>query len=603
MARTVGYALWLTVRAKPLAVAVIGMAAVLTGTLGTASALLLRDVVDRLSVKGSWPALQRDVALLALVGVAAAMVPPLTQYLQSQVRRAVGEVVQERLATAVTGTVGIGGLEEPAAQDRLRLAWQATSSGPDQMLSAVSGAVQAAVGVVGFTGTLAAMNPWLALLGCLAAVPRLVTQLGVNRARNGMMLRTSGTIRRQMTVRALLLDANSGMELRLFGLGGFFRARLATDLRAVNQAERRVDRRALLSQAPLALLGAAIAAGGLVWSIAMADRGRLTVGDVTVFVAALAAVQSGLASMVQNVAVLDMSAVSFRHLLDALHGSGPRPAAGGAPGPLRTGIELRDVWFRYREDGPWILRGVDLTIRPGQTLALVGANGAGKSTLVKLLCRFYEPTRGRILWDGADLDGLDPERLRDRISAVFQNPTRYDLTAGENIGLGAVDLVEDTDRIRRSAARAGIAPAIEALPDGYRTMLSRVIASPTPGGPAAHGTQLSGGQWQRVGLARGFMREGADLLILDEPSASLDPDAEYQIRTGLRALRATGAALLISHRLSDVRTADRVVVLGGGRILEEGSHEELIEQGGEYARLFALQADGYQDLGELAALP
>src|SRR5258705_2180046 len=206
----------------------------------------------------------------------------------------------------------------------------------------------------------------------------------------------------------------------------------------------------------------------------MAYRGRLTVGDVTVFVAALAAVQSGVASIVQNVAVLDMSAVSFRHLLDALHGSGPPRAVGAAPGPLRTGIELRDVWFRYREDGPWILRGVNLTIRPGQTLALVGVNGAGKSTLVKLICRFYEPTRGRILSDGADLDRLDPQSLRHRISAVFQNPTRYDLTAGENIGLGAVEFVEDTDRIRHSPGRPCIAPAIDVLSAGYRTMLRRV---------------------------------------------------------------------------------------------------------------------------------
>ncbi|MFD0635933.1 ABC transporter ATP-binding protein [Catenulispora yoronensis] len=591
-------------RVKPLTVPVLAVLTLASGTLGTIAALLMRTVVDRVQGHEPWSRLEPEVALLAAVGVVTALVPPCAQYLQSQIRRATAVVVQDRLVDAVTAAVGIAGLEDPAAQDRLRLAGQAVS-GSDQMLGALLNTAQAVVSVAGFTAALAAVNPWLAALALLAAVPRLITQLRLNRRRAAMQLGTGGAVRRQMAVRMLLLDANAGMEIRLFGLGGLFRERLAADLRAVNDAERGVDRRALSAQAPLALLGAALGAGGLVWAVAMAGRGRLTIGDVTVFVAALAAVQGGVASAVASVASLDQSAISFRHLF-AVQDEGRRSrhhatAASVLPGPdrLREGVEFRDVWFRYHPGAPWILRGVTLRIAPGETVALVGLNGAGKSTLVKLLCRFYEPDRGRILWDGADLAAYDPARLRARIGAVFQTPTRYDLTAGENIGVGDVAAIDDGERVRAAAERADVARVVEGLAAGYATMLSRVhvvgAAGARGGAAPCQGTQLSGGQWQRVGLARAFMRDGADLLILDEPSAGLDPEAEHRIRDGLRALRTTRTALLISHRLADVRFADRIVVLADGQVAEQGTHTELLAADGDYARLFALQADGYQD--------
>ncbi|MFI1939671.1 ABC transporter ATP-binding protein [Streptomyces purpureus] len=261
---------------------------------------------------------------------------------------------------------------------------------------------------------------------------------------------------------------------------------------------------------------------------------------------------------------------------------------------LRRGVELRDVWFRYDERQPWVLKGVDLFIPFGRSLALVGLNGAGKSTLIKLLCRFYDPVRGSVHWDGTDLRDVPPPELRARMAVLFQDFMSYDLTARENIGVGALELLGD-DEIRRAAGLAGAHELVTALPRGYDTLLSRIFFADGEGGeddPAA-GTTLSGGQWQRLALARALLRQSRDLLVLDEPSAGLDAQAEYEVHARLRAHRAGRMSLLVSHRLSAVREADVIVLLDGGRITEQGTHDELMAAGGAYERLFTVQARGY----------
>ncbi|NUR83886.1 MAG: ATP-binding cassette domain-containing protein, partial [Nonomuraea sp.] len=254
---------------------------------------------------------------------------------------------------------------------------------------------------------------------------------------------------------------------------------------------------------------------------------------------------------------------------------------------LRGGVELDDVWVRYGEDQPWVLRGVDLTIPHGACVALVGLNGAGKSTLVKLLCRFYDPARGAVRWDGTDLRDADPAELRSRLTAVFQDYVAYDFTAAENIALGSLDA--SPEQVRAAARLAGVDAALERLPYGYATLLSSRFLDDAEAG----GAVLSGGQWQRLALARALVRGERDLLVLDEPSAGLDAEAEHAIHRRLREHRAGRTTLLISHRLSAVRDADLIVVLAEGRIVERGTHATLMAAGGEYARLFTLQASGY----------
>jgi ATP-binding cassette subfamily B protein len=254
---------------------------------------------------------------------------------------------------------------------------------------------------------------------------------------------------------------------------------------------------------------------------------------------------------------------------------------------LTSGLELRNLSFRYSESHPWVLRNINLEIPSGQHLALVGLNGAGKTTLVKLLTRLYDPTEGQILWDGIDMREFDPVELRHHLGVIFQDFMHYDFNAQENIGLGDVQFVEDYARVQQAAEKAGIHQTIEGLPQGYNTILSRMF------GENGAGMELSGGEWQKIAVARMFMRQ-ADFLILDEPTAALDAQAEYELYNRFVELVRDKTSLIISHRFSTVRMADTIAVVEDGQITEYNTHEELLAQGGTYARLFKMQADPYQ---------
>jgi ATP-binding cassette subfamily B protein len=254
------------------------------------------------------------------------------------------------------------------------------------------------------------------------------------------------------------------------------------------------------------------------------------------------------------------------------------------PGDL-VELSVEGVSFRYPASSSWALRGVDVRVRTGEVVALVGANGSGKTTLAKVMADLFEPAGGVVRWNGEDVRRFDPRAVRERIAVIFQDFERYLFTAGENVTLGRVEAAGDRDRLEQAARRAGIAEAIERLPHGYDTLL----------GPEFQGgTDFSGGQWQRLALARAFFRD-AQLLILDEPSSALDPEAEAALFSRVRDLCDGRAVVVISHRFSTVTSADRIVVLDEGRVIESGSHRELLALDGTYARLFRLQAQQYLD--------
>jgi ATP-binding cassette subfamily B protein len=322
--------------------------------------------------------------------------------------------------------------------------------------------------------------------------------------------------------------------------------------------------------------------------------GNIGAGDVMLFVAAIAGSQAAVTRIAAAIAGMHRHLLLFGHYLEVLAAEPDLPSP-DVPHPLpalRRGIELRDVWFRYSEHHPWVLRGVNAFIPHGQAVALVGRNGSGKSTLIKLLCRFYDPTKGAILWDGIDIRETSAEELRRNITAVFQDFMHYDMTAAENIGLGDTDALGDEVRIERAAALAGVHQTLAGLPHGYQTLLTRMFAQSAEDATDS-GVQLSGGQWQRVALARALVRSQRDLIILDEPGSGLDAAAEHEVHQRLRDHRAGRTSLLISHRLGSVRDADLILVLSHGELIERGTHTELIARDGEYALLFRLQSNGY----------
>ncbi|MBW6437241.1 ABC transporter ATP-binding protein/permease [Actinoplanes hulinensis] len=557
------------------------------------TALAGKHLFDQLAAGRNAAALTAG-AVLAGAMLVAACLPAGQRYLGREMERRLSLRASDELYRAVTSTVGIARLENPAFHDRVRLARQSGGDTPAVVTDALIAVARCLITMFGLLTALAALSPLLAGALLAVCVPVVVCHLALSRRRAAAMWTVSPAERREVFFSGLLVDLQAAKEIRLFGLGGFLRGRILAGRRSADRQYRRIDRGELGVQILASALSAGAAAAATLWTVQSVAAGGLTIGDVSLLLVSVSGLTMVGGELATALALANRHALVYRHYLavvrEPVDVPEVRAPAVAVPG---AGIELRDVWFRYTETGPWILRGVDLNIPVGRATALVGANGAGKSTLVKLLCRFYDPTRGSITWDGVDLRAIPPADLRDRITAVFQDYMEYDLSAGENIGIGDIGSIGDTDRIRTAAENAGIGDTVTGLPDSYDTILSRVFAAE----PGSNGAQLSGGQWQRLAVARGMFRGDRELMILDEPSSGLDPAAEHDLHERLRGLRRGRTSLLISHRLGAVRDADHIVVLAGGRVAEQGDHESLLAAGGRYASLFQLQAGPYATAG------
>jgi len=376
-------------------------------------------------------------------------------------------------------------------------------------------------------------------------------------------------------------------ELRVFGLHETLLRRYREIFARFFRENRDLTVRRNISSFGLAALSTVVSGLTYVYVVLQVIVGRITVGGLTLYYQAFQQSQSQVSNVLSGISSMYENALFLSNLFDFLAFApelSVRPDPLPFPTVIREGIVLDRVSFKYPGTEKWVLEGISFTIKPGETIALVGANGVGKTTLVKLLTRLYDPTAGRITIDGIDLRDFDPAAVRARVGVIFQDYVKYQLTVRENVGFGRIEALDDQDRIERSVAEADAAPIIAGLPQGYDTLLGRWFAD---------GQELSIGQWQKVALARAFMRD-ADLLILDEPTASLDVRAEYEVFRAFDELTAGKMAVLISHRFSTVRMADRIVVIEGGRVIEDGGHDELLLKGGRYAELFDLQAASYR---------
>ncbi|WP_405395420.1 ATP-binding cassette domain-containing protein [Microbispora hainanensis] len=360
-------------------------------------------------------------AVLAGCGVLTALGPQIVQYVRDESGRRIGLAAQDRLFRATERFVGLARFEDPAFHDRIRMAQQHGGATPGMVVSAALGTARTAMTGAGFLVSLVTISPWMAALVLGAAVPSLAAELWLSRRRAAMLWGIGPVERRELFFGELLVNVRAAKELRLFGTGAHLRGLMNAYRRAANAERSRTDRRELGVQAVTGTTAALAAGGGLLWVLVSAANGTGAIGDVALFVAAVAGVQAAVSGLVVELVTVHQQVLLFGHYLAVLHAEPdlPVPARPRRTGPLRRGIELKDVWFRYSPGHPWALRGLTLTIPYGTAVALVGRNGAGKSTVVKLLCRMYDPERGSILWDGIDLREVDPAELRARIGAVF----------------------------------------------------------------------------------------------------------------------------------------------------------------------------------------
>ncbi|HKQ71190.1 MAG TPA: ABC transporter ATP-binding protein, partial [Polyangiaceae bacterium] len=478
--------------------------------------------------------------------------------------------------------------EDPDFYDRLTRARREASSRPLSVVTRSFQMVQSLVSLLGYAALLIRFSGWAVAALLVAAIPATVAEMRFSVRAFSLRNWRSPETRRLMYLEYVLANDEHAKEVKLFGLGPLFLDRYRT----LGETFYGEDRDLAVRRARWAYALSLVATGTFYACYASmaiaAARGALSIGEMTLGMVAFRQGQQAFQSLLGAFGGMYDDNLYMSNLFSFLSfDAAPRDdrKAGVVAVPDGTkGIVFEDVGFRYPGRDDWALRHIDVAIPEGQSLALVGQNGAGKTTFIKLLTRLYRPTEGRIVLDGKNLDDWDEALLRRRISVVFQDFAQYQLTARENVGMGSVDDLANDPQIVRAVDKGGATEVVASLSDGLATPLGRYFQN---------GVELSGGQWQKIALARAFMREGADILILDEPTAALDAEAEHAVFERFRALTRGRTSILISHRFPTVRMADRIIVIEKGQMVEEGTHAALVAKDGRYAHLFALQARGY----------
>ncbi len=483
-------------------------------------------------------------------------------------------------------TLDLEDFEDADFQDQLERARRQTS-GRMTLMGQLLGQAQDIVTVASFAAGLILFAPWLIVLLLLALVPAFLGEAHFNAQSYSLDFGRTPERRELDYVRQTAASVETAKEVKIFGLNGFLidrYQRLAAAFYAAN-------RRLALRRAGWGGLFTAVGTAGYYLAYAyIAWRtltGEFSIGDLTFLAGSFRRLRTLLEGLLSGFSTVASQALYLNDLFsffevepEILSPDNPLPF----PRPVRQGFVFEDVGFIYPGADRWAVRNLSFTLNAGEVVALVGENGAGKTTLVKLLTRLYDPDEGRILLDGHDLRDYDLEALRGSMGVIFQDFVRYNLSAGDNIAVGRITARDDRARIERAAMRSQADEVVARLPRGYRQMIGKRFKN---------GVELSGGEWQKIAIARAYMRE-AEVLILDEPTAALDARAEFEVFQRFKELSKGKTAVLISHRFSSVRMADRILVLAEGKVEAAGTHDELISQSGRYSELFELQAAGYR---------
>jgi ATP-binding cassette, subfamily B, bacterial len=483
-------------------------------------------------------------------------------------------------------TLDLEHFEDPEFYDRMLRARREASQRPLSLVMRSFSLVQNLVSLVSFAVLMLSFSPWAVALLIIAGLPGFVAETKFSNDAFRLFRWRSSERRMQAYLETVVTREDHAKEVKLYALG----QRLLDRYKAIHHKlfaqERALAIRRDSWGFALGLVATAALYGGYSWVAVSTVLGIITVGKMTMYVFLFRQGQGAVSSALGAVSGLYEDNLYLSTLYEYLDTPARPPGGKQQSGPdPADGVRLESVSFTYPGAGRAALSDVSLHLKPGRSLALVGANGSGKTTLIKLITRLYVPTAGRILLDGRDLGDWDVNALRRRFGVIFQDYVRYQMLVGENIGAGDEPHFEDEARWRESARLGQADEMVAALPEGYRTQLGKWF----PGG-----RELSGGQWQKIAVARSFMRGDADIRVLDEPTAAMDAEAEAEVFRHVRDMAEGRMTILISHRFSTVRMAEEIVVLDNGRIAERGNHESLMHQAGVYARLFALQASGYR---------
>jgi len=525
------------------------------------------------------------VFLEALVVIAVAAAQRGISASQSLLRALLGQRVNVMILEKAL-TLELSHFEDSEFYDKLTQARREASSRPLSLVNRTFGLVQNAISLTSYAVLLFAFSPWAVIILIGAGLPSFFAEAKFSGDAFRLFRWRSPDTRMQMYLETVIAREDGVKEVKLFQLGPHLLERYREIFKKLFVEDRRLTLRRDSWGFVLGLFSTAALYGAYAWIVVTTIAGAITLGAMTMYLVLFRQGQSAVAAILTSISGMYEDNLYLSNLYDYLEQAVPtrRGEAVHGPEPAR-GLEFQHVSFSYPGAEQKALDDISLQVRPGESLALVGENGSGKTTLIKLLTRLYDPTEGRILLDGLDLQEWDVEALRQRIGVIFQDFGRYQFSVGENIGTGDVRYIDDSTRWQEAAQTGMAEPFIDDMPEGYNTQLGRWFKG---------GRELSGGQWQKIALSRAFMRSDADILVLDEPTASMDASSEAAVFEHFRTASTDKMTILISHRFSTVRAAAQIIVIDHGEIIERGNHESLLADDGQYAHLFRLQARGYQ---------